>query len=152
MQLKTAFVSAINRGILRLICIIHHAIFSILYICVDFHVEIRAEPFCQLLFTVGAPEDTPVQNSAVLKAVGKTADIYGTSFSGFIYRHLYFFFPLHQNLRILIRKYILLTFAKVYGFCSVRKDKMFRMLFPVIFIIIERKTSLFLHAEHICHL
>ena len=78
-----------------------------------FHIKIRAEPFAQLILAMGAPQNAPVQDSAVFKAVWQAADINGAPVSKFIDSHLHFFFALHQNTGVFIGKDVFLPFAEI---------------------------------------
>ena len=57
------------------ICIVDHAEPAIFHIGMYFHIEVGTEPLMQILLSVGTPQNTAVQNTAVLKAVRQTADI-----------------------------------------------------------------------------
>ena len=56
-------------GILRLICIVYHTIFSVFYISMYFYVYITAKPLIKFCFTTSTPKNTSVKNAAVFKTI-----------------------------------------------------------------------------------
>ena len=71
LQRKTAAITTINHSFLAGICIVDHAEPAIFHIGMYFHIEVGTEPLMQILLSVGTPQNTAVQNTAVLKAVGR---------------------------------------------------------------------------------
>ena len=96
---------------------------------------------------MGCPDDGTVEDTAVLEAVRKSADVYSTSLSELIYSHLNLFVALNKNLCSLICIDILLALAEIDLFGAVLFDEVI-ILIPVILIVIHGKAKLFLHTHH----
>ena len=89
--------SIVDNGALRLISIVHHAVLSAFRISVDIHIIVGGKPPAQLLLISRAPENCAVQKPAVLKAVGKSADIDSPALAEAVYRKLHLLFPFHKD-------------------------------------------------------
>ena len=137
----------VDNGALRLISIVHHAVLSAFGISVDIHIIVGGKPPAQLLLVSRAPENCAVQKSAVLKAVGKSADIDGASFSKAVYGELYI--PGFGGLACCSKDGsaiqgidILLAFPEIYFTLYIFRDKM-AVDFQIIFIVTKGKAKLF---------
>src|SRR5699024_10383930 len=107
-----------------------------------FHIVVGAEPFVQLALIVGCPQDGAVQETAVLKAVGKSADVDAASLAKVIDSQLYFFVILLQDRSSLVSVNIFLSFTEIDVAFAVLCDEML-VLIPVIFVHIQSKAILF---------
>ena len=136
LQRKTAAITTINHSFLAGICIIDHAEPAIFHIGMYFHIEVGTEPLMQILLSVGTPQNTAVQNTAVLKAVRQTADINTAPLSKLMDSHLHFLLPLYQNFRVLVSEDVLFTLTKVHWLRGICQNEVIGMLLPVIFIVV----------------
>ena len=75
MQRKAAAIAGVNGGVLRLVGVVHHAVFAVFDVGVYFHVIVGTEPAVQVLLIVCRPEDGTVQYAVVDKAVRQSARI-----------------------------------------------------------------------------
>ena len=98
------------------------------------------------------PENRTIEYTAVFKAVWKAADIYTSSFSKTLHSHLHFLIFLDQNVCFRQCIDVLLAFAEINISVSILQDKMLSVFFPVIFIRIKVKSSLFFHTKDIIQL
>ncbi len=79
----------------------------------DLHVVVRGKPSAQIRFVSGAPQDRPVEEAAVLEAVGQSGDIDGAALSEGVDRKLHFLFSFYQHLGAFQRIDIFLAFSEV---------------------------------------
>ena len=96
MQLEAAGVG-VNKGILRHISVIDHAVFAVGNEGVDFNIVVCGEPLMQGVFAVSSPKDGAVEYAAVLKGVGQTGNIYASAATKIVGGHLYFLILLNQD-------------------------------------------------------
>ena len=97
---------------------------------------------------MGAPQDGTIKNPAVFKAVWQSGNIDAPAMAKVMNRHLDFLVPLNQNLRIIAQGVdVLAALPKVHRLCAVLKDKVIRMLLPVILVIIQSETGFLFHAQ-----
>ncbi len=80
LQEKAAAVAAVYSRFLRFVSIVDHTVFSVFHICMHFYVEVFTVPAMQNVLTVGTPQNTAVQNTAVFEAVGQTTDVNAAPF------------------------------------------------------------------------
>ena len=66
MQVKPAAVAHIHGGVLRLIGVVDHAVFAVLYISVDLHIVVGGEPLVQLRLRRSRPQHCTVLEHYVL--------------------------------------------------------------------------------------
>ena len=59
-QGKAASIAGVDGGVLRLIGVVYHTIFAVLNVGVHLDIVVRAEPFVQVGFIVGSPQDGAV--------------------------------------------------------------------------------------------
>ena len=88
MQVEMVSIGGVDRGVLRLVSVVHHAVLAIFRVGVHFHIVVRTEPGVQLLLAVGAPQNGTVQGAAVGKAVGTAADVHGTTLAEVVCRQV----------------------------------------------------------------
>ena len=79
----------------------------------DLHVVVCGKPPVQVCFVSGAPQDRPVEEAAVLEAVGQSGDIDGAALSEGVDRKLHFLFAFYQHLGAFQRVDIFLAFPEV---------------------------------------
>ena len=96
---------------------------------------------------MGSPDDGTVQDTAVLKAVGKPADIHAAPVPKAADSHLHFLVALYEDFRPVKRIDILFALSEINILCTVCFDKMI-VLVPVVLIYIQGEPCLFLHAHH----
>ena len=141
-------IGGINGGVLRLVGVVHHTILAVLDVGMDFHIIIGAEPSMQLVLAVGTPQDGTVKGAAVGKVVRHTADVHGTALTEVVRRHLHFLVPLHQNLGAFQRIDVLLALAEVDGLVGILQNKVVRVFFPIVLVVVEGETVFFFHAQN----
>ena len=117
-----------------------------------FHIIISRIPAVQFFFCGRRPQNCTIKNTAVPEAVWKPTDINASSFSKGFYCHLYFLVFLDQNLCLRKCEDVLFTFTKINLSMAVSKDKVISVLFPVVFVCIKIKASLFFYPQHIIQL
>ena len=152
MKFKTTSVASVNSRILWLISIINHTVLTILHISMYFHIIVRGVPAMKFFLSRRRPENRTIEYTAVFETVWKAADIYASSFSKTLHSHLHFLIFLDQNVCFRQCIDVLLAFAEVNISVSILQDKMLSVFFPVIFIRIKIKSSLFFHTKDIIQL
>ena len=148
MQVEMVSIGGVDRGVLRLVGVVHHAVLAIFYVGVHFHIVVGAEPGVQLLLAVGAPQDGTVQGAAVGKAVGHTADVDRAALTEIVGSHLHFPVPLHQHLGPLEGVDVLLALAKVDGLVGILQNEVVRVLVPIVLVVVEGEAVFLFHAQH----
>ncbi len=113
----------------------------------DIHIIVGGKPPAQLLLVSRAPENCAVQKSAVLKAVGKSADIDSPAPAEAVYRKLHLLFPFHKDRGTFQGVNVLLSFPEIHLALYVLRDKM-AVALPVVFVVAQGKSPLLLHAKH----
>ena len=98
MQIEAAAVAGVNGRVLRFVGVVDHAVLAVLNVGMNFHIVVRAEPFVQVGFIVGSPQDGAVQHAVVHKAVGQAADVHAAALAILVRGHLHFLVALNQNL------------------------------------------------------
>ena len=90
MKFEAASVAFVYNGVLRLVGVVYDTVFAVLYIGMDFYIVVCGIPAVQLFLCGCGPEDCTVEDTAVLEAVRKSADINASSFTKSLHSHLYF--------------------------------------------------------------
>ena len=80
-KFEAASIAFVYNSILRLVGVVYDTVFAVLYIGVDFYIVICGIPAVQFFLCRCGPEDCTVEDTAVLEAVRKSADIDTTAFS-----------------------------------------------------------------------
>ncbi len=70
MQFKAAIIG-VHNGVLRHIGVVDHAVLAVGNESMDFYVVVGGEPLMQDLLAVGSPQDSTVQNTAVLEGISE---------------------------------------------------------------------------------
>ena len=103
----------------------------------DFHIVVRAEPFVQVGFIVGSPQDGAVQHAVVHKAVRQTADIHTAPLAVLMHSHLDFLVTLNENFCAFPCKDALFALAKVHIMVgAVGQNKVVAVFIPVVLVVI----------------
>ena len=148
MQVKTAAVARVNRGILRLVGVVHDAVLAVLNVGMDFDIVVRAEPFVQVGFIVGSPQNGAVQHAVVHEAVRQTADIHAAPLAVLVGCHLHFLVTLNQNFGAFQREDALFALAKVHIMVgAVGQNKVVAVFIPVVLVVIQGEACFLLNAE-----
>ena len=79
-KFEAASIAFVYNSILRLVGVVYDTVFAVLYIGVDFYIVICGIPAVQFFLCRCGPEDCTVEDTAVLEAVRKSADIDTTAF------------------------------------------------------------------------
>ena len=152
-KFKTASVSSVYNSILWFISIVDHAVFAIFHIGMYFHIVVSGIPAVQFFLCRCRPQNCTIKNTAVPEAVWKPADINASSFSkGFSLPSV---LPGLSGPGPLVSgsaKMFFLTFTEINLSTAVSQDKMIPVLFPVVFVCIKIKASLFFYPQHIIQL
>lgn len=148
MQIEAAAVAGVNGRVLRFVGVVDHAVLAVLNVGMDFHIVVRAEPFVQVDFIVGSPQDGAVQHAVVHKTVRQTADIHAAPLAVLVRSHLDFLVTLNQNLGAFQCEDALLALAKVHVVVgAVGQNKVVAVFIPVVLVVIQGEACFLLHAE-----
>ena len=112
-KFEAASIAFVYNSILRLVGVVYDTVFAVLYIGVDFYIVICGIPAVQFFLCRCGPEDCTVEDTAVLEAVRKSADIDTTAFSEVLHCHLHFLVFLDQNLSSVKCINIFLSFTEI---------------------------------------
>ena len=146
--METGSVSPVNGGFLRLIGIVYNTELAVFYICMNFYIVVGAEPFVQVVLIMGTPQNRTVQQTAVFKAVWKSAHVYGAALSKLIYCQVDTFACFNQHFCAFQSVHILLVFAKINGSLAVFGNKV-AVGIPVVLVVSKSKASLFFNTKYV---
>ena len=147
MQLKATVVS-IDHGILRYIGVVDYAVLTVGNEGMDFHIVVGREPLMQNIFTVGSPQDSTVQDTAVLKGIRQAGDIDAAAIAEAVCCHLHFLILLNQDLSTFVSKDALLAFAEVHLTGHIRQDEVIGIALPVVLIVVQGEAGFLLHTQN----
>ena len=131
MKFEAASIAFVYNSILRLVGVVYDTVFAVLYIGVDFYIVICGIPAVQFFLCRCGPEDCTVEDTAVLEAVRKSADIAPRPFPKFftaICTSWSFWIRISVTVKCID---VLFAFAEINVSVTVCQDKVISVFFPV---------------------